>query len=51
MKKKSRFKKKIRKIPAIDPQNITADTDLLKMVLVDILLNYGNYFRALQLGF
>ena len=30
---------------------ITADPDLLKMVTVKILLNFGNYFRTLQLGF
>ena len=30
---------------------ITADTDLLKMVPDKILLNVGNYFRTLQLGF
>ena len=30
---------------------ITADTDLLKMVPVEILLNFGNYFLPLQLGF
>ena len=30
--------------------NCTADTDLLKMVPVEILLNFGNYFRTLQLG-
>ena len=29
----------------------TADTDLLKMVHVEILLNFGNYFRTLQLEF
>ena len=29
----------------------TADTNLLKMVPVEILLNFGNYFRTLQLGF
>ena len=29
----------------------TADTDLLKMVPVKILLNFGNYFRTLQLRF
>ena len=29
----------------------TADTDLLKMVPVEILLNIGNYFCTLQLGF
>ena len=29
----------------------TAFTDLLKMVPVKILLNLGNYFRTLQLGF
>ena len=28
-----------------------ADTDLLKMVPVVILLNFGNYFRTLQSGF
>ena len=28
-----------------------ADTDLLKMVPVGILLNFGNYFRTQQLGF
>ena len=36
-------------IDAIDGY-ITADTDLLKMVPVEILLNFGNYFRTLQLG-
>ena len=30
---------------------LTADTDLLKMVPVEILLNFGNYVRTLQLGF
>ena len=30
---------------------ITEDTDLLKMVPVEILLNFENYFRTLQLGF
>ena len=30
---------------------ITADTDLLKMVPVEILLNFENYFCTLQLGF
>ena len=30
---------------------LTADSDLLKMVPVEILLNFGNYFRILQLGF
>ena len=30
---------------------ITADTDVLKMVPVEILLNFRNYFRTLQLGF
>ena len=29
----------------------TADTNLLKIVPVEILLNFGNYFRTLQLGF
>ena len=29
----------------------TADRDLLKMVPVEILLNFGNYFCTLQLGF
>ena len=29
----------------------TANVDLLKMVPVEILLNFGNYFRTLQLGF
>ena len=29
----------------------TADTDLLKMVPVEILLFFGNYFRTLQLRF
>ena len=29
----------------------TADKDLLKLVPVEILLNFGNYFRTLQLGF
>ena len=29
----------------------TADTDLLKMVPVEIWLNFGKYFRTLQLGF
>ena len=28
-----------------------ADTDLLKMVNVEILFNFENYFRTLQLGF
>ena len=28
----------------------TADTDLLKMVPVEILLNFKNYFRTLKLG-
>ena len=31
--------------------HITADTDLLKMVPVEILLNFGNYFCTLRLGF
>ena len=30
---------------------LTTDTDLLKMVPVEILINFGNYFRTLQLGF
>ena len=30
---------------------ITADTDLLKMAPVKILLNFKNYFLTLQLGF
>ena len=29
----------------------TADTNLLKMVPVEILLNFENNFRTLQLGF
>ena len=29
----------------------TADTDLLKMVPIEILLKFGNYFYTLQLGF
>ena len=29
----------------------TADTVLLKMFPVKILLKFGNYFRTLQLGF
>ena len=29
----------------------TANVDLLKMVHVEILFNFGNYFRTLQLGF
>ena len=29
----------------------TSDTDLLKMVPVEILLNFGNYFSTFQLGF
>ena len=29
----------------------TANVDLLKMVPVEILLNFENYFRTLQLGF
>ena len=29
----------------------TANVDLLKMVPVEILLNFRNYFRTLQLGF
>ena len=29
----------------------TADMDLLKMVPVEILLNFRNYFHTLQLGF
>ena len=29
----------------------TANVDLLKMVPVEILLNFGNYFRTFQLGF
>ena len=32
-------------------KEITADTDLLKMVHVEILLNFKNHFRTLQLGF
>ena len=35
----------------IDQQLDTADTDLLKIVPVEMLLNFGNYFRTLQLGF
>ena len=31
--------------------DLTADTDLLKMVPVEILLNFGNYFLTLQSGF
>ena len=31
--------------------NHTANVDLLKMVPVEILLNFGNYSRTLQLGF
>ena len=34
-----------------DPGKRTADTNLLKMVPVEILLNFGNYFRTLQIGF
>ena len=36
----------------VDKINIgsTADTDLLKMVPVEILLNFENYFCTLQLG-
>ena len=30
---------------------VTANVDLLKMVPVEILLNFGNYFGTLQLGF
>ena len=30
---------------------VTADTDLLKMVPIEKMLNFGNYFRTLQLGF
>ena len=30
---------------------VTANVDLLKMVPVEILLNFGNYFHTLQLGF
>ena len=29
----------------------TADMDLLKIVPVEILLNFGNYFRTFKLGF
>ena len=29
----------------------TDDTDLVKMVPIKILLNFGNYFHSLQLGF
>ena len=29
----------------------TANVDLLKMVPVELLLNFGNYIRTLQLGF
>ena len=29
----------------------TASVDLLKMVPIEIFLNFGNYFRTLQLGF
>ena len=32
-------------------KNSTADKYLLKMVPVEILLNFGNDFRTLQLGF
>ena len=38
-------------IPLMRKALITADTDLLKSVPVEILLNFGNYFRTLQLGF
>ena len=31
--------------------DFTANVDWLKMVPVEILLNFGNYFRTLQLGF
>ena len=31
--------------------NATANVDLLKMVPVETLLNFGNYFRTLQFGF
>ena len=29
----------------------TSNTDLMKMVPVEILPNFGNYFRTLKLGF
>ena len=29
----------------------TANMDSLKMVPIEILLNFGDYFRTLQLGF
>ena len=32
-------------------QALTADTDLLKMVSVEVLLYVGNNFCTLQLGF
>ena len=35
----------------LDLLSRTANMDLLKMVPVEILLNFGNYFRTLQLGF
>ena len=31
--------------------HLTADMDLLEMVPVEILLNFGNYFHTSQLGF
>ena len=34
-----------------DFRPITADTYLLKMFPVEIMLNFENYFRTLQLGF
>ena len=37
--------------PLVQNKYSTADTDLLKMVPVEILLNFGNHFSTLQLGF
>ena len=35
----------------INNYGVTADTDLLKMVPVEIMLNFVKYFCTLQLGF
>ena len=38
-------------LPLTIKVEITANAGLLKIVPVKILLNFGNYFRTLQLGF
>ena len=35
----------------ISIEKITADTDLMKMIPVEILLNFEIFFHTLQLGF